>query len=267
MSYLSLNGTRLYYEEKGRGQPIIFIHGVWMSGRFFQKQLDYFAQRYRTIILDLRGHGRSAQAHSGHTIANYARDLHGLMQGLELANVVLVGWSMGAFVIWDYFKQFGTKNVKATVIVDESASDFKTPDWSLGIFDFQSLCHLMANVQTDRETVVREFIPEMFQKEPAEADVRWMFDEMTRLPESIASAILFDQTLQDYRPVLSSFTVPTLLCFGSDEKLCPVAAGEHLHQSLPNTQLIVFEQSGHCPFLEEPARFNQEVHNFIQSLR
>lgn len=58
--------------------------------------------------------------------------------------------------------------------------------------------------------------------------------------------------------MLSSFTIPTLLCFGSDEKLIPVAAGEHLCQNLPDAQLVVFEQSGHCPFLEEPERFNQE---------
>jgi len=57
MPHLSLNGTRLYYEEEGHGQPIIFIHGVWMSGQFFQKQMNYFAQRYRTIIVDLRAHG------------------------------------------------------------------------------------------------------------------------------------------------------------------------------------------------------------------
>jgi len=266
MPYLSLNETQLYYEEEGHGQPILFIHGVWMSSRFFQKQQNYFAHRYRAITVDLRAHGRSAQVHSGHTIANYARDIRGLIKGLKLTDVVMVGWSMGAFIIWDYFKQFGAENVKAAVIVEESASDFKTPDWPLGLFDLQSLRHLMDAVQTDRETVVRQFIPQMFKKAPAEKDTRWMFDEITRLPESIASSILFDQTLQDYRPMLPSFTLPTLLCFGSDEKLIPVAAGEHLCQNLPDARLVVFEQSGHCPFLEEPERFNQEVDHFVQSL-
>lgn len=164
MPYLSLNGARLYYEEEGYGQPLLFIHGVWMSGRFFQKQLNYFAQRYRTIIVDLRAHGRSAPVRSGHTMANYARDIRELMKALKLADAVLVGWSMGAFVIWDYFKQFGAENVKAAVIVDESASDFKTPDWPLGLFDLKSLCHLVDAVQTDRETVVRQFIPQMFKE-------------------------------------------------------------------------------------------------------
>ena len=86
------------------------------------------------------------------------------------------------------------------------------------------------------------------------------------LTESIAGSILFDQTVQDYRPDLSKVTVPTLLCFGRDEKLIPVAGGEHLQKNLPNARLLVFENSGHCPFLEESKRFNREVDRFIQSV-
>ena len=266
MSHLNLNGARLYYEEEGEGQPILFIHGVWMSGRFFKKQVPYFAQHYRVIVPDLRSHGHSAQVHFGHTVASYARDIHTMINELGLRDVVLAGWSMGALVIWDYFKQFGSENVMATIVIDQSASDFTSPDWPMGLFDFTGLCQMMAAVQTDRETAVREFIPLMFKEEPTEEDAGWMFDEITRLPESVASAILFDQTLQDYRPALSSITVPTLLCFGRDEKLYPVAAGEHLCQNLPDARLVVFEESSHCPFLEEPRHFNQEVDRFIQSL-
>jgi len=267
MPYFDLeDDVQLYYEELGHGQPVIFIHGVWMSSRFFQKQMGYFSERYEAIFLDLRGHGRSTHVPYGHTVAGYARDLHAMIRGLGIENAVLVGWSMGAFVIWDYFKQFGAENVRATVVVDESASDYKSPDWPLGLADFPTLCHFMNAVQTDRAQFVREFIPLMFRDKPAEDDVAWMFEEITRLPESIASAILFDQTVQDYRPALSQVTVPTLICSGRDEKLIPVSAGEHLQENLVQARLLVFENSGHCPFLEEPERFNQEVDRFIQSL-
>ena len=266
MPKFDLGNAQLHYEDKGNGRPVIFIHGVWMSSRFFQKQKSHFGKRYRFIAPDLRGHGRSKHVHSGHTIAGYARDLHALIQGLGLKDVVLVGWSMGAFVLWDYINQFGVQNIKATVVVEESASDFKWPDWPNGIADFPALCGMMRDVQTDRGAFVRAFIPLMFKDPPAEKDTQWMFDQITRLPESIASSILFDQTVQDYRPMLSKVTVPTLLCFGRDEKLIPVAGGEHLQKSLPNARLLVFENSGHCPFLEESKRFNKEVDQFIQSL-
>jgi non-heme chloroperoxidase len=268
MPYFNLNPTtHLYYEDQGQGQPVLFIHGLWGNSRFsFRKQLPYFSQRYRTIALDLRGHGRSSHVHSGHTVATYARDVRALIDGLGITDVVLVGHSMGAFVVWDYIKQFGTKGVKATVIIDQSASDFKWLDWPIGAFDFSTLCQLMATVQTDRASVVQDLLTLVFKNQPTEEDARFLTEDALRMPESIAGMILFDESVQDYRPVLSSVTVPTLLCFGRDEKLVPIAAGEHLQQSLPNARLVIFENSGHCPTLEEPDRFNQEVDQFIQSL-
>ncbi len=86
------------------------------------------------------------------------------------------------------------------------------------------------------------------------------------MPESIASAILFDQSVQDYRPMLGMVTVPTLLCFGRHDKFVPLAGVECLQHHLPRARLVIFENSGHGPHLEEPDRFNREVDQFIQSL-
>lgn len=124
MAFLKLeDGVELYYEDVGMGDPILFIHGVWMSSRFFKKQLPYFRQKYRAISIDLRGHGQSSHADSGHTVATYAKDLKEFIKKLDLRDVTLVGWSMGAFVIWEYIHQFGEDGIKGTVIVDELASD------------------------------------------------------------------------------------------------------------------------------------------------
>ncbi|MFP3441904.1 alpha/beta hydrolase, partial [Pantoea sp. SIMBA_133] len=66
-----------------------------MSRRFFKKQLPYFRQKYRAISLDLRGHGQSSHVQTGHTVANYARDIKKFIDELHLKEVTLVGWSMG----------------------------------------------------------------------------------------------------------------------------------------------------------------------------
>ncbi len=267
MSYFKLDdAVELYYEEKGSGQPVLFIHGVWMSSRFFQKQMSFFGERYRAISVDLRGHGRSSHVHSGHTVANYARDIRAFINGLGLKDVVLVGWSMGSFVIWDYFKQFGDENIKATVVLSQSPSDFIWPDWPHGFTDFQGLAGMMTAVQTDRAEFVKGFIPQMLKKAPSEEDFKWMFEEITMLPETIAGSILFDQTCQDYRPVIPDVNVKTLLCFGREGKLIPLAGGEYLEKHLPDSQLKIFENSDHCPFLEETDLLNKELDEFIASL-
>jgi len=112
MAYFRLSkGVDLYYEKKGKGQPVIFIHGVWMSSRFFKKQMPYFAKRYQAIALDLRGHGRSSHVPKTYR-CQLCADLRAFIRGLKLKNVILAGWSMGSFVIWDYFRQFGAENVR-----------------------------------------------------------------------------------------------------------------------------------------------------------
>ncbi|WP_057914089.1 alpha/beta fold hydrolase [Peribacillus muralis] len=257
-------GVRLYYEEEGQGRPIIFIHGVWMSSRFFAKQLPYFSRKYKTILLDLRSHGRSNHVHHGNTVSVYAKDLHAFISKRGLKDVILVGWSMGAFIVWDYLKQFGEGNVHSTVIVDELASDFKWPDFDIGAFDIGTLIAFMTEIQTNRTPFLRTFLSSMFKNELSEEDVNWMLEEVTKMPESIASSILFDQSIVDYREFLPNITVPTLLCFGREEKVIPVAAGEHLHDNITDSQLVIFENSCHCPFLEESDLFNKTVNDFIQ---
>ena len=106
----------------------------------------------------------------------------------------------------------------------------------------------------------------MFKEELPRSELDWMLEETTKLPSSIASAILFDQSIIDCRPYLNQINVPTLLCFGREEKLIPVAAGEHLNREIPNSKIELFEDSCHCPFLEESERFNQVVDEFITSL-
>jgi len=266
MPSVTVNGAELHYEEVGEGPPIVFLHGVWMSGRFFDRQLPYFGERYRAVSLDFRGHGRSEHVHEGHTVAQYARDLRAVLETLGLGGAMVVGWSMGTLVIWDYVRQLGTEGLRGVVVVDQTTSDYKWPDWPHGFLDFEGLRHVMAAVQTDRQSLLADFIPVMFKDPPSEERAAFVLGEMLRPPASIASAIMFDQTVQDYRPVLPDVDVPVLVCTGADEKLVPVAAQQYIVDQSPNARLVVFEQSGHCPFLEEPDRFNQEVDAFVQSL-
>ncbi len=84
MATVRVNGVELYYEDVGSGDAVVLVHGVWMSSRCFAPQLEGLADRHRVLALDLRGHGRSEHATSGHTVAQYARDLRAFLEALEL---------------------------------------------------------------------------------------------------------------------------------------------------------------------------------------
>jgi pimeloyl-ACP methyl ester carboxylesterase len=268
MPTVRVNGAELYYEDTGgSGSPIVFVHGVWMSSRCFRPQLEGLADRFRVVALDLRGHGGSEHVTTGHTVAQYARDLRAFLEGLELDRPVVVGWSMGALVSWDYVRQFGAVGWRGLVVVDQTPSDYAWPDWPYGVFDLEAVRHTMTACQTDRPAFVEEFIPLLFKAEPPAAEHAGLIREETlRLPDTIASAIILDQTLQDYRDVLPQVTVPALVITGRDEKLVPIAAEEWVTEQMPNARLVVLEESGHSPFIEEPEAFNATLADWIESL-
>ena len=145
--------------------------------------------------------------------------------------------------------------------------DFKWPDWEHGLFDLSALIHMMSEVQTGREAIFRGFVPMTFKQPPAQEDIDWMVGENMRIPASIASAVLFDQTMQDYRPDISKVSVPSLVISGGAEnKLLPTEAIRFVHEQISGSRFLLYEDSNHCPFLEETERFNREVEDFVRSL-
>jgi pimeloyl-ACP methyl ester carboxylesterase len=262
------NGITLAYDEAGSRtqRPLVLIHGVSMGRRYFHRQLGPLAEHCRVIAVDLRGHGGSEKVESGHTIPQYARDLDAFIRGLALSQPVLLGWSMGAFVTFEYIKQFGTAQLGGLVVVDESSTDFKWDGYPHGFVDLPTLHSFMTDIQDDRMAFLRHLVQAMFNQAPSEADAEWMVAECARLPIGSLSAILFDQSVQDYREVVPTIDVPTLICWGRHDALLPVSGAENLRQSIPHARVELFEDSGHCPFLEEADRFNDVVETFMASL-
>ena len=262
------NGVTLAYDDVGaqNRRALVLIHGISMSRRYFHKQLAPLGERNRVIAVDLRGHGDSEKTQAGHTVPQYARDLNQFIEALELDRPVLLGWSMGVFVVLDYIRQFGTAGIRGVVDVDEAASDFKWDGWAHGFLDLPTLHSLMTAVQDDKDAFVRDFVPDMFHNPQAPEDLEWMVAETSKLPTGALSAILFDQTVQDYRDVLPAVDVPTLVCWGEHDQLLPVSGAPYMHEQIAGSRLELFERSGHCPFLEESEKFNSVVQEFLDPL-
>jgi pimeloyl-ACP methyl ester carboxylesterase len=147
----------------------------------------------------------------------------------------------------------------------QGPSDLKQPDWELGAFTLEELHETLAAAQADYRAVMEHFVPAMLMDAPSAADLELLVGETQKVGANAGTCILLDQSLQDYRDVLGSYQLPTLLAWGRDEKLVPVASGEWLAERIPG-ELVVFERSGHCPMWEEPDRFNQVVGDWISAL-
>jgi pimeloyl-ACP methyl ester carboxylesterase len=267
MATFQTGAGELYYEDHGEGQPVVFIHGLWLTSRFFAKQRDAMSGRYRFIAPDLRSHGRSETVLHGNTVPLQTQDLHELFEALDLHDIVLVGWSSGAFCIWQYLLDYGSNDVAGIVIVDESPTDFNWPDWSLGAQDIHGLVGMLDTVQTNHATMVRSgFVPRLFASTLEAEDLDWMVAEVTMIPPTVAAAVAFDEITRDYRAMLGDIEVPTLICFGRHDLFLSPDNGPYLAGAIPQARLVMFEHSGHAPFWDEPERFNDELEGFIRSL-
>jgi non-heme chloroperoxidase len=267
VSHLTLpDGAVLHYEDHGSGRPLVLLHGVCMSSDFFREQVGPLGERHRVVTVDFRGHGLSPAVDHGHTVAQYARDVHALIEQLGLDEVVLVGWSMGSIVAWQYLRQFGVHRLAAQVVVSQGPSDLKRADWPLGMLELDELAGLCDAIQEDMAAAFADFAPAMFAEPLDEPSRARVLHEILRCRPTTATAILLSQTIPDARPVLDGLVLPTLLTWGRDEKLMPVAAGEWIRDHVPGSELVLFERSGHCPMLEEPARFNDVVAEFVARL-
>src|ERR1700750_2013377 len=151
------DGTQIYYNDWGTGQPIVFSHGWPLSAEAFEDQMFYLASRgYRCIAHDRRGHGRASQPWQGNDLDTYADDLAALVKALDIKNAIHVGHSTGGGEVTRYIGRHGTgrgaKEVLIGAIPPVMLKSAKNPAGTpIEVFD-----GLRAGVEIDRSQFWKE---------------------------------------------------------------------------------------------------------------
>jgi pimeloyl-ACP methyl ester carboxylesterase len=151
------------------------------------------------------------------------------------------------------------------VVIDQPPSDWRSADIPNALLTFDLLRSWHYRILTERNALMQEVIPMMFSKPPQPSDFQWMLDEMTRAPEVVAAAVMMDQSTREYQLALADYAVPTLVC-GGGRSAQPRAGLELIVERVSNGRLVIFEECGHCLFLEESERFNAEVDSFVRTV-
>lgn len=261
---VSVNGVRLSVRDVGTGQALVFVHGVLMSGQCFERQLS-LADQFRVIIPDLRGHGLSEKSLAGHTVPSYASDLRALLEELDVDRPVLIGWSMGAMVVYEYLMHYGSAGIAGIVVLDQVPSEYAwgDEDWDLDLFTLERIHEISASLQTNQQAVNREFA-ELMLHEPTDEKIDFLAGEMDLVPPATGSTIVVDQALRDYRRFIPTIDVPTLVAFGRNNKLTP-PAGEWIASQIADSRLEFFD-AGHVLFYERSEDFNAALTKFAAQL-
>lgn len=268
------DGVALAYDDSGGdGIPLILLHGWGQTREMFRGQRRLAPGR-RVITLDLRGHGESDKPSHGYRVARLARDVRGFIAALEAPEVDVLGWSMGASVLWSTIDQFGTSGLGRAIFVDQPAAVVAAPWISSreraetgAILDPAGLYALAGAIRDDPTgTVTRDFVRSMFGREPDPELWDFVRDELRAAPRAQASVLLVDHASQDWRDLLPRIDVPSLVigCVGSH--VTP-ASQRFIASRIPGARLHLFDGTtahSHFPFLEDPDGFNAVVDEFLR---
>ncbi len=266
------DGTRIFYNDWGKGQPVVFSHGWPLSADAFEDQMFYLASRgYRCIAHDRRGHGRSSQPWNGNDMDTYADDLAELVEKLDLKDAIHVGHSTGGGEVARYIGRHGTKRIaKAVLIGAVPPLMLKTPANPLGT-PIESFDRLRAAVHADRSHFWKDLsIPFYGYNKPGaklSEGVResfWLQGMMASFPASYFCIKAFSET--DFTEDLKKFDVPTLILHGDADQIVPIAASAMLSSKIvKNAILKVYPDAPHgmCTTLKD--RINADLIDFIRA--
>jgi pimeloyl-ACP methyl ester carboxylesterase len=265
------DGVQLYYEDVGEGHPLLLIPGWTCTHNFFQKNIAALAQSCRVIAPDMRAHGDSEKVEWGHRIARYAKDVKDLIETLHLENVTVLGWSMGAAIIWSYLDLFGNDHLAGHVSVDQSPRQYYDETWRWGqpgCYDAEALAVLTVRLEYDAAGVARGLVPACFGDtyQPTPAEIETLAQEIDKCPPKVRADIMADHTHLDWRDLFPQIKLPVLVCVGRQSKVFPWQGSAYVGEHIAGAKIEFFEHSGHMPFYEESEKFNQVVREFVQSL-
>ena len=266
------DGTQLYYNDWGKGQPVVFSQGWPLSADAFEDQMFFLASRgYRCIAHDRRGHGRSSQPWNGNDLDTYADDLAALVEHLNLENAVHVGHSTGGGEVTRYIGRHGTKRVaKAVLIGAIPPLMLKTPANPVGtpLAEFDKL---RAAVVADRSQFWKDLSLPFYGYNRPGAKVSegvresfWLQGMMAGFPASYFCIKAFSET--DLTEDLKRINVPTLILHGDDDQIVPIADSALLSSKIvKDATLKVYEGAPHgmCTTLKD--RVNEELLAFFKA--
>ncbi len=262
------DGVKLYYEESGRGTPMVLVHEFAGDHRSWESQVRYFSRRYRCITFNARGFPPS-DVPDDVTMYSQARacaDIHDVMQHLKLQKAHIVGLSMGGFAAL----HFGLNHPGAALSLVVAGCGYGAEP------DQREKFRAEAEMTAGRfETDGMEDFSKIYASAPTRVQLQnkdpraWQEFADMLAEHSATGAALTMRGVQKERPSLwdlegqlKELTVPTLIVTGDEDEPC-LAPAIFMKRTIRSSGLTIIPKSGHMVNLEEPEIFNQTIARFL----
>jgi len=269
MAVAHLNGMDLFYVEVGEGVPCLVMHGgLGGDHTCLHPWLDPLGDVMRLIYYDHRGNGRSGRPPAETiTFEQLCADADALREHLGYEKVAVLGYSFGGFIALEYALRY-PERLSRLILLDttpnfEHGDEIEANVRRKGATQEQ-LDALDASPEDDADAwrLWKVIEPLYFHAYDADLAERVMGKTITSAYASEAGDAILEGW--DLAPRLGEISAPTLILVGRDDFVCPPSQARIMHEGIPNSELVVFEESGHLPHVEEPEAFFEAVEGWVE---
>jgi 3-oxoadipate enol-lactonase len=266
--YAYVNGTKLYYEIAGSGQPIIFVHGWGFDRRSWNYQFEEHSKHYQVIRYDQRGFGRSAEPISGEEYS-HAEDLKALMDHMNIEKAHLIGHSFGGRHV-TILSILHPERVQSLILADGALPGYPDSEESAELMKWIS-----ETWKLGREVGVDAAKESFFYGAP-----EGVFNHALSNPKS---ALILEEMIRDHSGYnwtidnnhvepsiidrLGEIKVPTLVVVAELNPKFYHDVADYQHEYIPDSKKVVIKGAGHGLMMENPEDFNREVLSFLRSFK
>ncbi|MDO6595544.1 alpha/beta hydrolase [Oceanihabitans sp. 2_MG-2023] len=259
MSKIQVNDIELDYEDTGKGNVILFLHGLGSTKKDWDAQVPFFSKTHRVITVDLRGHGDSTKPLDAYSVALMTEDVKQFLDRLHIKKATVVGFSMGGAVAFEMASKL-PEYIENLVIVN-SGPDFN----DMGKIGEDLLKNRTAFLETKGIALLAKEISFNMFPEAHQIDMRNKFEERCKKNDYNAYYKTF-VTLMDWGlgDRIKNITIRTLVV-ASDMDYTPVSFKEKYVNKLQNASLVVINNSRHGVVIDQPDIFNTTLQKFLKN--
>lgn len=263
MASININGTSIYYEVYGEGkETLLFSHGLLWSGKMFHPQVDYFKKRFKVVVYDHCGQGRSEGRASGYDMDSLTEDTVSLIEQLELGPCHVAGLSMGGFVAMRLASR-RPELVKSLILLETSAE----PEVYKFKYNLLNTVVRLFGVKAVTNQVMPIMFGQTFLNDVSRTDEKQQWTkELQNNQKSIVKAVKGVIDREGIIDELRNITMPTLILVGDEDVATPPDKAKTIHEYIAGSELKIIKGAGHTSCIEEPKQVNEAIEKFLNRL-
>ena len=262
MPLCRLTHAELFYDERGEGEPLLFLNGLSGDHLYWRGQLRAFGKEYRCLAVDNRDVGQSSYAEGPYTIRDLADDVIELAERLGLGPAHVVGLSLGGAIAQE-LALAAPARVRSLVLVDTLA---RADEWFRSTLRaFEMIRRQAGDTAGFFEAILPWWVSHRFLDDSDRAS--WLRALLRQHPHSQRLDGFLRQidalSRHDATDRLRELTCPVLVLAGEDDCVAPPRYSRQMKELIPQAQLVVLRGVGHAPPLEDPGQFNAILAQFL----